>query len=150
MILSLQNYATLFYKNYIKGKNMERIVPEHKHLIIRAEINNAPKDPEWIKEWLTLLVDKIDMKICSGPHTAYVDIPGNSGVTGVVVIETSHIAVHVWDEPDPALFQLDVYTCGPFDMNIIFDDIDQFSPSKVEWKYLDREHGLNEVSKSAQ
>jgi S-adenosylmethionine/arginine decarboxylase-like enzyme len=71
-------------------------------------------------------------------------------VTGVVVIETSHIAVHVWDEPDPALFQLDVYTCGPFDMDIIFDDINQFDPSKVEWKYLDREHGLNEVSTSAQ
>lgn len=150
MILSLRNYATLFYKNYIKGKNMEKVVPEHKHLIIRAEIKNAPKDPDWVKEWLSSLVDKIDMKICSGPHTAYVDIPGNSGVTGVVVIETSHIAVHVWDEPDPALFQLDVYTCGPFDMDVIFDDIDQFNPSKVEWKYLDREHGLNEVSKSAQ
>ncbi len=150
MILSLRNYATLFYKNYIKGKDMEKVVPEHKHLIIRAEIKNAPKDPDWVKEWLSSLVDKIDMKICSGPHTAYVDIPGNSGVTGVVVIETSHIAVHVWDEPDPALFQLDVYTCGPFDMDVIFDDIDQFNPSKVEWKYLDREHGLNEVSKSAQ
>lgn len=150
MILSLQNYVTLFYKKYLKGKRMEKIVPEHKHLIVRAEINNAPKDPDWVKEWLTSLVDKINMKICSGPHTAYVDIPGNSGVTGVVVIETSHIAVHVWDEPDPALFQLDVYTCGPFDMDIIFDDINQFNPSKVEWKYLDREHGLNEVSTSAQ
>lgn len=150
MILSLQNCATLLYKNYLKGKDMEKVVPEHKHLIIRAEINNAPKDPDWVKEWLTSLVDKINMKICSGPHTAYVDIPGNSGVTGVVVIETSHIAVHVWDEPDPALFQLDVYTCGPFDMDIIFDDINQFNPSKVEWKYLDREHGLNEVSTSAQ
>ncbi len=150
MILSLQNYVTLFYKKYLKGKRMEKIVPEHKHLIVRAEINNAPKDPDWVKEWLTSLVDKINMKICSGPHTAYVDIPGNSGVTGVVVIETSHIAVHVWDEPDPALFQLDVYTCGPFDMDVIFDDINQFNPSKVEWKYLDREHGLNEVSKSTQ
>lgn len=150
MILLSQNYVTPFYKNYLKGKNMEKVVPEHKHLIIRAEIKNAPKDPDWVKEWLSSLVDKIDMKICSGPHTAYVDIPGNSGVTGVVVIETSHIAVHVWDEPDPALFQLDVYTCGPFDMDVIFDDIDQFNPSKVEWKYLDREHGLNEVSKSTQ
>ena len=33
-------------------------------------------------------------------------------------------------------------------MDIIFDDIEQFNPTKVEWKYLDREHGLNEVSKS--
>ena len=97
---------------------------------------------------MTKLVDKIGMKICSGPHTAYVDIPGNSGVTGVVVIETSHIAIHVWDEAEPALLQLDVYTCGPFDMDTIFEDLEQFNPTKVEWKYLDREHDLTEVSKS--
>jgi hypothetical protein len=61
MILSLQNYVTLFYKKYLKGKHMEKIVPEHKHLIVRAEINNAPKDPDWVKEWLTSLVDKMHM-----------------------------------------------------------------------------------------
>ena len=109
---------------------MQPTIPEHKHLIVRAEIHNPPKDPDWVKDWLTSLVDKIGMKICSGPHTAYVDIPGNSGVTGVVVIETSHIAIHVWDEADPALLQLDVYTCGPFDMDILFDDIQQFNPTK--------------------
>lgn len=50
MILLSQNYVTPFYKNYLKGKNMEKVVPEHKHLIIRAEIKNAPKDPDWVKE----------------------------------------------------------------------------------------------------
>ena len=127
---------------------MEKIVPEHKHLIVRAEVHKPPTDPDWVKEWMTKLVDKIGMKICSGPHTAYVDIPGNSGVTGVVVIETSHIAIHVWDEAEPALLQLDVYTCGRFDMDTIFEDLEQFNPTKVEWKYLDREHDLTEVSKS--
>ena len=33
---------------------------------------------------------------------------------------------------------------------IIFNEIEQMNPSKVEWKYLDREHGLTEVSKSVQ
>ena len=127
---------------------MNKVVPEHKHLIVRAEVNNPPKDPEWVKEWLTSLVSKIGMTILSGPHTAYVEQPGNAGVTGVVVIETSHIAIHVWDESIPALMQLDVYTCGPFDMEIIFDEIEKMDPTKIEWKYLDREHGLNEVSKS--
>ena len=41
-----------------------------------------------------------------------------------------------------------VYTCGPFDMDTIFEDLEQFNPTKVEWKYLDREHDLTEVSKS--
>lgn len=117
----------------------------HKHLIIRAETKNTPRDPSWAHSWLRGLVDKIGMKICQGPITAYVDVPGNAGLTGVVIIETSHIAMHVWDESDPGLIQLDVYTCGPFDPNIIFEELKQFDPIKVEYKYLDREHGLTEV-----
>jgi len=117
----------------------------HKHLIIRAEVNQPPEDPSWCHGWLTGLVGKIGMKICQGPITAYVDVPGNAGLTGVVIIETSHIALHVWDETNPGLMQLDVYTCGPFDPNIIFEELKQFDPTKVEYKYLDRENGLTEV-----
>ena len=118
----------------------------HKHLIIRTEVNNPPQDPIWVQNWLTQLVGKIGMKVCQGPITAYVDVPGNAGVTGVVIIETSHIAIHVWDETNPGLIQLDVYTCGPFDPNLIFEELKQFEPTKMEYKYLDREHGLEEVS----
>ena len=127
---------------------MHKVVPEHKHLIIRAEVNKPPSDPSWTHHWLNGLVDKIGMKVCQGPITAYVDVPGNKGITGVVIIETSHIALHVWDEAEPALVQLDVYTCGPFDKELIFKELEQWDPVKVEWKYLDREHGLHEVSKS--
>ena len=118
----------------------------HKHLIIRAEINNPPKDPEWVINWLKELTGKIGMKICMGPISAYVDVPGNRGVTAVVVIETSHMAIHVWDEGSPSLIQMDVYTCGQLDTDIIFKELEQFEPVKVEYKYLDREHGLTEIS----
>tara|TARA_B110000091_G_C13488871_1_gene339379 strand:+ start:189 stop:560 length:372 start_codon:yes stop_codon:yes gene_type:complete len=118
---------------------------EHKHLIIRAEVNNPPRDEVWLQNWLTELVDKIGMKVCRGPITAYVDMPGNEGLTGVVVIETSHIAIHVWDAVEPALVQLDVYTCGALNKDIIFAELEQWDPVKIEWKYLDREFGLNEV-----
>lgn len=117
----------------------------HKHLIIRAETKNTPRDPSWAHNWLRSLVDKIGMKICQGPITAYVDVVGNAGLTGVVIIETSHIALHCWDEEDPGLMQLDVYTCGPFDPQTIFDAMQEFEPVKMEYKYLDREHGLTEV-----
>ena len=117
----------------------------HKHLIIRAEVEKPPLESEWVVDWLAGLVDKIGMKVCSGPYSEYVDVPGNAGVTGVVIIETSHIAIHVWDEPEPALMQLDVYTCGPFEPQLIFDALNEFSPTKVEYKYLDREDGLIEV-----
>lgn len=118
---------------------------EHKHLIIRAEVKSPPTDEAWLHNWLTELVDKIGMKVCRGPITAYVDMPGNEGLTGVVVIETSHIAIHVWDTIDPALVQLDVYTCSTLDKDIIFKELEQWNPTKVEYKYLDREFGLKEV-----
>ena len=120
-------------------------VLEHKHLIIREEVKSPPTDEVWLHNWLKQLVEKIGMKVCRGPITAYVDMPGNEGLTGVIVIETSHIAIHVWDAVDPALVQLDVYTCSTLDKDIIFKELEQWNPTKVEYKYLDREFGLKEV-----
>jgi S-adenosylmethionine/arginine decarboxylase-like enzyme len=117
----------------------------HKHLIIRTEVNNPPVDPVWTTTWLAQLVQKIGMKILMGPYTTYCEMEGNRGLTGVVIIETSHIALHSWDEANPAMIQLDVYTCGPLDTNLIFDELKIFDPVKVEYKYLDREHNLKEV-----
>lgn len=111
---------------------------------MRAELDNCPEDPEWVREWLLHLVNVIGMKVLSGPHVAEVtEVAGNLGTTGVVVIETSHIAVHFWTET--GLMQLDVYTCGPFDKGDIFDELQVFEPQRIEWKFLDREHGLHEI-----
>ena len=121
------------------------VIPEHKHLIIRAEASNPPTSPSWVHNWLNHLVETIGMKVCQGPITAFVDVPGNRGVTGVVIIETSHIAIHVWDESNPGLIQMDVYTCGPFDPNTIFNELAQFDLEKLEYKFFDREYNLEEV-----
>ena len=55
-----------------------------------------------------------------GPYVKYCNMPGNRGITAVAIIETSHIAMHIWDEPKPALMQMDVYSCGEFDVTQIF------------------------------
>jgi S-adenosylmethionine/arginine decarboxylase-like enzyme len=62
------------------------------------------------------LVERIDMKIIQGPFASYVDKPGNRGLTAIVMIETSHIAFHIWDEEDPSLLQFDLYTCGELNL----------------------------------
>jgi len=119
---------------------------KHKHLIIRAETEKTPTDPKWLHSWLVDLVSDIKMDICQGPITAYVDVPGNKGLTGVVIIETSHIAVHIWDEINPGLLQMDVYSCADFDPQQIFDKIDEaFEPVKLEYKFLDREKSLTTI-----
>ena len=94
----------------------------HKHLIIRAEADRPPTDE-----------DQCNM-------------PGNRGITAVAIIETSHIAMHIWDEPKPALMQFDVYSCGEFDVKEICDKIkEEFNVKKIEYKYLNRETGLVDI-----
>jgi len=117
-------------------------VLEHKHLIVRAELNNPPQCAESIQDWMKILVEKIGMKILMGPYAVYSDMIGNRGLTAVTIIETSHIAIHVWDECEPALMQMDVYTCSALNIQDVFAAIEQFEPTKVEFKYIDREHTL--------
>jgi S-adenosylmethionine/arginine decarboxylase-like enzyme len=120
---------------------------EHKHLIVRAELNYPPYNVTDIKQWMRDLVDRIGMNILMGPYAVYSDMEGNQGLTAVTIIETSHIAMHVWDEVQPAIMQLDVYTCSTLDVNDVFDAIEEFEPVKVEYKYIDREQSLTLLDK---
>ena len=118
----------------------------HKHLIIRAEVNNPLTSAEKVsQEWMPALIDRIGMKILMGPYAVYSNVKGNRGLTAVTIIETSHIAMHIWDEVSPALVQLDVYTCGSLDPYDVVDAITEFDPVSIEMKYLDREHNLVEI-----
>ena len=125
---------------------MKNPVLIHKHLIIRAEANRVPTDEEQLTSWLTEFIDSIGMKILMGPYVKYCTMEGNRGITGIAVIETSHIAIHVWDEPNPALMQIDVYSCAEFDPYVIADKIkNDFDVVKLDYKYLNRETGLKPI-----
>jgi S-adenosylmethionine/arginine decarboxylase-like enzyme len=117
----------------------------HKHLIVRAEVRLPPKDETRAKEFLRELIGGINMKILFGPEARYVDIVGNRGLTCFAIIETSHVVMHTWDECDPAMIQLDVYTCGELNTDVVFDFLKQFDPIKIDYKYLDRETDLREI-----
>jgi S-adenosylmethionine/arginine decarboxylase-like enzyme len=118
----------------------------HKHLIIRAEINNPIVDPSYMSEtWLPNLIETIGMKVLGGPYSIYCDVEGNRGLTAVAIIETSHVALHIWDEAEPAMLQLDVYTCGHLDPYDVVSSIQEMEPVLIEMKYLDREHKLVEL-----
>ena len=122
---------------------MRNPIKVHKHLIIRAEANRVPTDEEQLTEWLKDFIETINMKILMGPYVKYCKMEGNRGITGIAVIETSHIAIQVWDEPNPALMQIDVYSCAEFDVDEIAEKIKQdFDVVKLDYKYLNRETGL--------
>jgi len=115
---------------------------EHKHLIIRAEVLSAPKDLVIMNKWFSDLISSIEMKLLMGPYLIYLDKEGNRGFTGVAIIETSHIAMHTWDEENPHVIQLDVYSCKDFDKNIVIEKLNIFNPVKIEFKLIDRDSQL--------
>ncbi len=117
----------------------------HKHLIVRAEVSEPPKDETLAKQSLTELIAAINMKTLFGPEARYVDVPGNRGLTCFAIIETSHIVMHTWDEGNPAMIQLDVYTCGALDTDVVFDFMRRFGVIKMDYKFLDRETDLKEI-----
>jgi S-adenosylmethionine/arginine decarboxylase-like enzyme len=122
---------------------------EHRHLIIRAEVRNPPTCPEYIKKWLVDVISSIGMKLASGleanPIAYYCDLPGNEGLTGAAILETSHSVIHIWDSDSPAIIQYDLYSCSDIDLDVIFAQLEQFEPFKIEYKFFDRDHGLTLV-----
>ena len=118
-------------------------MPEHKHLIIRAEVKH-PITSEWeLRKWLKNLVKIIDMKIGGGPYTAYVTKEGNRGITGVVMIETSHISIHIWDEERPSLVQCDIYSCAEFQQGEVIMHLGIMKPKKIEYMMVDRSEEIS-------
>jgi S-adenosylmethionine/arginine decarboxylase-like enzyme len=59
------------------------------------------------------------------------------------MIETSHIAFHIWDELDPALVQFDLYTCGKLDLDQVLVAFGEtFNIVKMDYNLYDRENGF--------
>lgn len=115
----------------------------HKHLLVNAKVSNPIQSEEEAISFLTRLVSNIDMKIIKGPFASYVDKPGNKGLTAIVMIETSHIAFHIWDEADPGMLQFDLYTCGSLDKDAVIDTLaETFDIVLLDYRLYDRENGF--------
>ena len=77
--------------------------PLHKHLLIKGMITDAPTSEQVVIDWLRDFVKKIGMKVVQGPFASMITEEGNHGLTASVMIETSHIAFHIWDEMESSL-----------------------------------------------
>jgi len=115
----------------------------HKHLLVNAKVENPINTEEQGVDFLTRLVESIDMKIIKGPFASYVDKPGNRGLTAIVMIETSHIAFHIWDEMDPSLVQFDLYTCGELNLaKVLLAFGETFKVVSLDYQLFDRKNGF--------
>jgi S-adenosylmethionine/arginine decarboxylase-like enzyme len=83
------------------------------------------------------------MKTIQGPFASYVTKEGNRGLTAAVMIETSHIAMHVWDETDPAFMQFDLYTCSTLPVDDVIKNLeDHFGLFNASVLVLERSDGF--------
>jgi S-adenosylmethionine/arginine decarboxylase-like enzyme len=124
-------------------------IPNHLHLIVKGTFKNPPKSEALLNEWFKRLVEKVRMVVVAGPTSIYVNEPGNEGITGTVTLATSHSSIHVWDQLDPAMFQFDIYSCSCFSAEEVLAHLDEFGLIEYEWIYIDRNEGLELVSKGS-
>lgn len=115
---------------------------------MRAQVNKppGPNDTLTVEQWMNQLISTIGMKVMYGPVAMYCSVDGNKGLTAFAIIETSHCSVHTWDECTPAVINCDVYTCSDLDPADVFEALEVFEPIRMDWKFLDRENGLELVS----
>jgi S-adenosylmethionine/arginine decarboxylase-like enzyme len=119
---------------------------KHLQQIIIGQVTKPPTDVDVVKQFMRDLVEAIGMKRLIEPQAVYVEAVGNKGMTSCVLIETSHIAWHVWDEESPGLLQFDLYTCG----DLVADQVlaivkDFFGLTTYSMKVFDRAVELNEL-----
>ena len=85
----------------------------HKHMLLNVALRKPPRDPAAVEDWLSRVVTKVRMKVMREPWAGWDDTPGNEGVTGDVILTTSHCSIHTW--PLRPFFVMDVYSCRDFD-----------------------------------
>ncbi|MCI5046981.1 MAG: S-adenosylmethionine decarboxylase [Aquisalinus sp.] len=134
----------------IDDTNSSQVAIRHHHLIVQCRTKLPIMDTDEAVGWIKKLTKLLDMEILAGPHAVYSDIKGNRGLTASAIITTSHIALHLWDEPDPAEMQLDVYSCKSYRKEVVFHELkSRFNPSTIRFKFIDREHGLDTWNESS-
>ena len=121
------------------------MVKEHQHLIVHAFIDRPPtgSDCERVSKWMEDLVHLIGMQVLRPATALYCDQEGNRGMTADVLLTTSHMVIHTWDEDTPSYLEFDLYTCSKMEVKVVIEEITKmFGAHDISYKFLDRYNGL--------
>lgn len=90
----------------------------------KSESLDAEQD---IEDFIIRMARRIDMKILAGPFV----VRGKffPGVSGVAIIETSHISIHTFTESCHA--NIDIFSCKKFDADIVMDFVKTFFDGEI-------------------
>lgn len=122
---------------------------KHKHLLVNLKVTAPPRDSEEIEAFLAFLIKRVNMKIAradsllKNPQGYYCPTLGNQGATGTGILETSHTALHTWDEESPAKFDFDLYSCSEFEVQKVLTLCQCFDIIEGSYIVIDRATTLN-------
>ena len=106
----------------------------HKHLIVTGHFEKKV-DYNRLYDINNILIEKLDMKILSGPYITYCDDKDNEGFTMMTAITTSHIILHTWDSGH---FQLDIYSCKKYDKDTVLQILEDNNFYSKKEQVIDR------------
>lgn len=115
------------------------ILREHKHVIVRAYVNNPPVSSDSLSEWCKEVISDVGMKCIGGPLVVHSDMEGNAGYTAVAILDFSHLAIHSWDEISPALIEFDLFSCKNFDIDLVLTKLNEFGIVSYSTMVVDRD-----------
>jgi S-adenosylmethionine/arginine decarboxylase-like enzyme len=123
----------------------------HKHLIMNLAVSYPPKSADEVEAFLSFVIHRINMKIAKAdslvknPHAYYCKNAGNIGVTGSGILETSHTALHTWEEDAPMKFHFDLYSCSDFELLDIINLCKTFGIIRGSYMVIDRNEDLRVI-----
>ena len=124
---------------------------KHKHLLVNLKVSAPPRDHEEVEYFLGFLIKRINMKIAKAesmpknPQAYYCSTLGNQGATGTGILETSHTALHTWDEQNPAKFDFDLYSCSEFEVQKVLTLCQCFEVLGGNYVVFDRADRITQV-----
>ncbi len=112
------------------------------HLMLEANGCNRDKlmNLNLLTDLLNKLPEKMQMTKVMDPHVFEFNdgtIPEDWGLTGIVIIAESHLAIHTF--PDKGFITVDIFSCKDFDTRLAVDMIvEAFEPESWDEQLLMR------------
>ena len=133
----------------------------HRHLILDALVSKAPTSEEQVRNLMTHIVESIDMKVANlskvpfkifgikvpfikfhqrNPIAWYCSDEDNRGLTASIILTTSHLVIHFWDNCQPNTMHFDLYSCSDFKVdNVVKILHKEFGIIEASGDFLDRQ-----------
>jgi len=111
------------------------------------------REVQGVRRFLEEMVASLGMRCLGEPHTYEVEeeihkmhaepFEDEGGTTGIVVLSTSHCAIHTW--PLRSFFVLDVYSCRDFDPKLVEESLQQHFGA-YNMRITDLSHSLDPLA----